>query len=195
MGYVTPAEVREFCGLTESECPDEVAQKAIAYAQGLIDDYCRTRFENPGQDATYYYDGDGSTTIFAPDDGPWAIVTAIEYRDGDSWEEYDGDYWVKAGGEWIELQDSLVEGNLNWRVTGRCWTQLNENRAQMLKRACLMICRLALVPRDEPLGPSVRSISVEGISYTYQQVDQAHPTGINEVDYLLRALRRSVIVP
>lgn len=190
MPYVTPGTIRAFCEISVEDCPDETALEAVAYAQGLIDDYCRTRFEDPGEDTVYYYDGDGSTSIFAPEDGPWAAVVSIEYKDGESWVEYDGEYWLKAGGEWIELESATTPGNLNWRVTGRCWTQLDDNRSAMLKRAALMICRLALVPRDEPLGPSIRNISMEGVSYSYQTTDQAHPTGVNEIDHILRTLRR-----
>jgi len=144
---------------------------------------------------TYYFDGDGSSSIFAPGDGPWAKVISIERCSGDAWEQYPGSYWIKAGGEWIELETPTDPGNLNWRVKGECWTQLDDNRMEMLKRAALLICRLAMVPRDEPLGPSVRAMSMEGISYSYQATDQAHPTGVNEIDYILRALRRSVIRP
>lgn len=194
MAYLTPDEIREFCGLTETECPDALAMKAEAYARGVIDDYCNTRFEDPGEDATYYFDGDGQTQLFAPDDhGPFASVTAIEYEADGKWVQYEGAYWLKAGGEWIELETPAIPGHFNWRVTGRCWTQLDASRQAMLKRASLMLCKLYLVPRDEPLGPSIRSISMEGISYTYQPVNEGNPTGVAEVDYLLRALRRNVV--
>lgn len=194
MPYVTPDEIRIFCDLSEEECPDEIAEMAECYARGIIDDYCNCRFEDPGEDATYYYDGDGQNEFLAPDDhGPYQIVEKIEYNDGNDWVEYDGDYWIKADGEVVAIADRATPGIMNWRITGRCWKQLDTARTAVLKRVALMLCKLYLIPRDEPLGPSIRSISMEGVSYSYQPVNEGNPTGINEIDYLLRSLRRNVI--
>jgi len=191
--YATPDEVRSFCGLSESECPDSVALEALSYAQGFIDDYCATTFSEPDNDSTYLYDGDGTTVIFAPPDGPFQSITKIEYYDGQEWQEYTGNYWIKAAGEYLELEQPATEGNQNWRITAKCWTRLNQHRANLLKRVTLMLCKLYLVPRDEPLGPSIRSISMEGISYSFQPINFANPTGNNEIDYILRILRRNVV--
>lgn len=194
MAYVTPDEIREFCGLSADECPDERAEEAEAYARGVINDYCNTRFEAPESDQAYYYDGDSQRYLFAPDDdGPFNTVTAIEYWDGSDWAEYTGNYWLRAGGEYIELESAAAGGPNSWRVIAKCWSQIDENRWQVLKRVALTLCKLYLIARNEPLGPSIRSISMEGVSYTYQPVNEGNPTGILEVDYLLRSLRRNVI--
>jgi hypothetical protein len=188
--YAEAVEVIEFCGLE----PETDVGDTLAFAKGFIDSYCGTTFEDPGADAEYLYDGNGSRTLFAPDAGPFHDVTGIaEYTDG-AWIAHTSKYWLKADGEWIELTTPTTPGNHNWRVAGRCWKELGDNRGQMLKRATLMICKLSLVARDEPLGPSVRSISTgDGVSYTYTPVNYANPTGVNEVDYILRSLRRSVL--
>ncbi|MDY6796962.1 MAG: hypothetical protein SWK76_17020 [Actinomycetota bacterium] len=193
MPYATPDEVREYCGLAEEECPDEKADEALDYAKGLIDDYCNTTFEDPGEDSEYFYDGNWTYSLLAPTAGPFALVLLIEYREGSDWTEYSGEWWLKAGGEILKLDTPTCPGNHNWRVTGRCWTSLSEYKQSMLKRAGLGICKLYLIARDEPLGPSVSSMSAEGISYNYQPVNEGHPTGVNWIDYNLRSLRRSLV--
>ena len=193
MGYPTLDEIRDFCGLTEAECPDTEAQAALDYAKGLIEEYCRCPFEAPASDSVYYYDGDGTRYLFSPPSGPFGSVTSVEYYDGSDWVDYDGDYYVQQNGEWIELDSPTSTGTQNWRVTGKLYRTLTDNQGALLKRAALMLSRLALVPRDEPIGPSVRSISMEGLSYVYQAVDPGHPTGVNEIDHILRTLRRRVV--
>lgn len=194
MAYATPAELREYCQLTEEECPDAKATTAITYAQGFIDEYCKCPFEDPGSDSVYTFDGNGSSSIFSTEEGPFGSVTKIEYRDSDgTWTEYALDYYVKEGGEWIELSSTMTAGDLNWRVTGRLYRALSAKAQELLKRAVLGIAKLYLVPRDEPTGPSVSSMSYEGVSYSYVGVDAGHPTGNNEIDHILRTLRRRLI--
>ena len=48
---------------------------------------------------------------------------------------------------------------------------------------------MLLVKRDEPNGRSTVSLSVEGITYSYRDIDSDHPTGNEEIDATLRLLR------
>jgi hypothetical protein len=191
--YVAVDEVRGFLGVSQDELPDSKVQEAIEYARGFIDDYCETTFTEPAEPVAYYYDGNGTDIFLAPRDGPFQVVGKIEHYSGGEWVEYQGKYWIKSGGEILQLESPAEIGVQNWRITAKCWTQLDTYRASLLRRAALLLCRLYLVPRDEPVGPSIRSISYEGISYTYQTPSLANPTGNSEIDYLLRILRRSVI--
>lgn len=204
--YAEPEDLRVFCGYDEDDTeaiPDEKALDALVYAQGIIDDFCNTTFADPREDEpepetgkvdlVYLFDGNGSSSLLAPSAGPFNVISAIEYRSGSDWAEHTGDWWLKSAGEILVIDSTFTAGHQNWRVTGGCWTELAEPKAAMLKRATLLIARLAAVPRDEPLGPSVRQISMEGVSYSYQLSDQAHPTGIDEADHVLRSLRRSVL--
>lgn len=193
--YATASELRVFCGYEEDDkesLPDERAESALLYAQGLIDDFCNTTFEGPGN-TVYLFDGNNTSSMLAPSEGPFVTIDKIEYRIGSEWAEYTGDWWLKSGGEILVIDGIFSAGHQNWRITGGCWTKLPEKKFQMLKRAALLIARLAAIPRDEPIGPSVRNISMEGVSYSYQPSDQAHPTGIDEVDHILRSLRRTVL--
>jgi len=188
--YATEEELSDFCG---EQIPTDKAQAALSYAKGVIDDYCNTSFEDPTEDSIYLMDGNGTASLFAPSTGPFHSISKIEYYSTE-WTEYTGEFWLKHGGEVLALDMRTCPGNQNWRVTGRCWTELSEHRQSMLKKAALMIARLEVVPRDMPVGPSIRQFSAEGVSYSYQLSDQAHPTGIDEVDHILRSLRRSVVV-
>lgn len=193
MGYPTPAEIREYNELSADECSDEKATEALTYAKGFIEEYCKCPFEDPGEDTEYLFDGNGSMCIFAPEEGPFGSVSKIEYRESDgTWTEYSEDFYVKAGGEWIELSSSMTSGNLNWRVTGRLFRVLDSKKGALLHRAAQGIVRLYLIRRDEPTGPSVNSMSYEGVSYSYVGVDAGHPTGNNEIDHILRTLRRRI---
>lgn len=193
MVYVTIDEVRGFLGVSQDGLLDNKVQEAIDYARGFIDDYCETTFAEPTEPATYYYDGNGTDIFLAPQDGPFQTVIRIEYYSGGEWVEYSGRYWVKSGGEILQLEAPAETGVQNWRVQAKCWTRLDAYRASLLKRAALLLCRLYLIPRDEPVGPSISSISYEGVSYKYRAPSLANPTGNSEIDYLLRILRRSVI--
>jgi hypothetical protein len=206
--YAEPGDLRVFCGYEADDTEaisDDAAGAAILYAQGIIDDFCNTTFEDPRElgegegeepgdpiDIIYLFDGNNASSMLAPSAGPFAEVNTIESRSGDDWTEFTGDWWIKHGGEVLTLSGLFCAGNLNWRVSGACYTVLSEKRLAMLKRATLMIARLAVIPKDEPLGPSPRQVSYEGVSYSYQPTDQYHPTGIDEVDNILRSLRRTV---
>lgn len=196
--YAEPGDLRIFCGYEEEDeetISDEQATAAIFYAQGIIDDYCNTTFEDPREEAVdeaYLFDGNDSESMLAPSCGPFAEVNTIEYYT-DDWTEFAGDWWIKHGGEILVIDGTFTRGHQNWRVSGACFTALPEKRREMLKRATLLIAQLAVIPRDAPMGPSPRQVSYEGTSYSYQPTDQAHPTGIDEVDHILRSLRRSVL--
>jgi len=193
--YAEVEDLRIACGYEEGDeesLPIEKAEAALIYAQGLIGDFCNTTFEGPEEDTEYLMDGNGAASLFAPSAGPFSEVSKVEYY-GTDWTEYTGDYWLKHGGEVLKLGTRTCPGNLNWRITAKCFTELSEYRQAMLVKATLMIARMEVIPRDMPLGPSVRNISTEGLSYSYQPLDQGHPTGIDEVDHILRALRRSMV--
>lgn len=195
--YGTVKELRVLCGYDDDDTTisETAGEDALVYAKGVIDEFCNTQFEDPtedGEDIEYLLDGNGTPALFAPDDGPFHTVSTIEYYDGAAWQAYDDDYWVKAKGEYVRLAWKTTRGDQNWRVNGSCWTELSTHKQKMLERAALLIARLVVIPRDEPLGPSVRSMSMDGASYSYQIVDQAHPTGIDEVDHALVALRRTI---
>lgn len=194
MAYATPDEVREFCGFTQEECPDDKANEALELVKGIIDDYCNCTFEEPASTSTYVYTSESGNVILAPTKaGPFhpSGVESIEIWNGSEWELYSGDIFIPPHGEWIELADELDDDRV--RITAKCWKELDAKGQARLKRLTKLLCRWVLVPRDEPLGPSVRAVSMEGVSYSYQPVNDAHPTGNHEIDQLLRSFRRQVV--
>jgi hypothetical protein len=195
MPYATPNEVRLFCGLSEAELPDAEAEAALELAKGIIDHYCRCTFEEPETASVYVYPRESGNVILAPaDDGPFHPdgIVSVEVWDGEQWVQYDGRIFIPPHGEWMELED-LVLHSARVRVTAKCWRRLDGRGLARLQRLTLLLCRWVLVPRDEPWGPSIRAVSFEGISYSYQPVNEEHPTGNHEIDQLLRSFRRQVV--
>ena len=106
--------------------------------------------------------------------------------------QYDGRVFIPPHGEWLKLEDTVLDED-RVRVVARCWKELDSRGQARLKRLALLLCRWVLVPRDEPWGPSIRAMSMEGISYSYQPVNEEHPTGHHEIDQLMRSFRRQVV--
>lgn len=192
MAYATKDQVREYCELTDPVVtPDAKIDEALAVAKGFIDDYCRTTFEDPGADAQVIVEARGAEYLWAPRQGPWANVSAIEYYEGASvWTAYTGDYIVAP--EYIQAEGADFTGGARYRVTGRLYSILSDAQGELLLLATLGLAKLHLVPRDEPSGRSTVSLSVEGVSYSYRSIDILHPTGNEEIDYCLRKLRRHI---
>ena len=195
MPYATPDEVRSFCGITEEDLPDSEALAALELVKGIIDHYCNCTFEEPAESSVYLYPDESGGFILAPAmDGPFHPdgISSVEVWDGTQWAEYDGATFVPPHGEWLELEDAELDHD-RVRVTAKCWRELDSRGQARLKRLALLLCRWVLVPRDEPWGPSVRAVSMEGISYSYQPVNEEHPTGNHEIDQLMRSFRRQVV--
>jgi hypothetical protein len=189
MAYTTESGVKDFCG--DQTLDSLKVATAISHAKGFIDTYCGATFEDPredGEDRVYYFDGDGSHYLFPVIDGPFQEVTSIEYEeDFDTWETYTSG--VKNFSDYLQLEDQLIpRGDDNWRVTGSCYVVLTADQQELLERAANGICKLLLVPLDEPVGRSVVSLGADGLSFSYREIDSKHPTGHEETDSLLRML-------
>jgi len=187
--YVTISGIKSFCDPDEPDSiSDADALDAYNFAKGIIDSFCLTSFEDPGEDTVHYFNGTGRSTILAPEEaGPFQDVTLIEYYDGDAWNEWTEDFWILPHG--IVLDGSMTKGTQNWRVTGRCYTVLEAWKNPLLERVTKLLAKWTLVPRDEPWGRTVQQVSSEGLSYSYITPNQGHLTGNAEIDQLLLTLR------
>lgn len=191
--YATISGIKSFCDPDDpSAYTDEQVQEAYDFAKGIIDSFCLTSFEAPAADSVYYADGTGRSTILSPEEsGPYQSVTSIEYYDGETWTEWEDDYWIDKHG--VILDGTMTKGVQNWRVTGKCWTELETWKSPLLERVCKLLCKWILVPRDEPWGRTVSTIGSEGLSYTYLTPNQAHLTGNSDIDQLLLVLRERTV--
>ncbi|MDI6822520.1 MAG: hypothetical protein QMD66_06675 [Actinomycetota bacterium] len=165
------------------EIDEAYAEELLAISKEFLSSVIGARIDP--QPKTHYFVLETDTNIIsAPDEGPFLTVSSVTVITEDV--EVTPGWKRTPSGETLTL-DVIYPAGSTVAVDATCGLAAPEETIDQL---LLMTCRYFAEGWRREYLPDIASISYSGVSMSYRSTDPSHPTGVKELDALIRTLRR-----
>lgn len=161
----------------------DYAEELLALSKEFLSSVIGARVE-PSPKTHYFVLPSDTNVISAPADGPFLSVSSVTIIAGDV--EVTPGWRITPSGETLTL-DAVYPAGSTVAVDATCGLSAPE---ETLDQALLMTCRYFAEGWRREYLPDISSISYSGVSMSYRPTDPSHPTGVRELDAIIRTLRR-----